>query len=230
MNSPCQLLIFRKWTILTSSAIFSPSWRTLRSPSEKAMAPYCSTLAWKIPWMEEPGRLQTIWSLRVGNDWETSHSLFTFMPPRRKWQPTPVFLLGESQGRVTWWAAVSGVAQSRTWLKWLSSSSSNRHILWRKEYVLRICLINSCGVYTDSWNVSLGFCSRDPQIYPYSSVAYKATQWFPVASGPNELSTCHLKQEISMVLWKELCSEREGIWPLSIPYTYLCGSTRIMLI
>ena len=66
---------------------------------EKAMAPHSSTLAWKIPWMEEPGRLQSMGSLRVGPDWATSLSLFTFMHWRRKWQPTPVFLPGESQGR-----------------------------------------------------------------------------------------------------------------------------------
>ena len=66
---------------------------------EKAMAPHSSTLAWKIPWMEEPGGLQSIESLRVGHDWATSPSLFTFMRWRRKWQPTPVFLPGESQGR-----------------------------------------------------------------------------------------------------------------------------------
>ena len=67
--------------------------------SEKAMAPHFSTLAWKIPWMEEPGRLQPMGLLRVGHDWATSLSLFTFMHWRRKWQPTPVFLPGESQGR-----------------------------------------------------------------------------------------------------------------------------------
>ena len=67
--------------------------------AEKAMAPHSSTCAWKIPWMEEPGRLQSIGSLRVGHDWETSLSLFTFMHWRRRWQPTPVFLPGESQGR-----------------------------------------------------------------------------------------------------------------------------------
>ena len=66
---------------------------------EKAMAPHSSTLAWKIPWMEEPGRLQSMGSLRVGHGWVTSLSLFTFMHWRRKWQPTPVFLPGESQGR-----------------------------------------------------------------------------------------------------------------------------------
>ena len=57
-----------------------------------------STLAWKIPWTEEPGRLQSMGSLGVRHDWETSFSLFTFMHWRRKWQPTPVFLPGESQG------------------------------------------------------------------------------------------------------------------------------------
>ena len=90
------------------------------------MAPHSSTLAWKIPWMEEPGRLQSMGSLRVGHDWATSLSLFTFMHWRRKWQPTPVFLPGESQGREAWWAAIYGVAQSRTQLKRLSSSSSSR--------------------------------------------------------------------------------------------------------
>ena len=67
--------------------------------SEKAMAHHSSTLAWKIPWTEEPGRLQSMGSLRVRQDWVTSLSLFTFMHWRRKWQPTPVFLPGESQGR-----------------------------------------------------------------------------------------------------------------------------------
>ena len=66
---------------------------------EKAMAPHSSTLAWKIPWMEEPGRLQPMGLLRVGHNWTTSLSLLTFMHWRRKWQPTPVFLPGECQGR-----------------------------------------------------------------------------------------------------------------------------------
>ena len=63
---------------------------------EKAMAPYSST--WKIPWMEEPGRLQSTALLRVGLRWATSLWLFTFMHCRRKWQPTPVFWPRESQG------------------------------------------------------------------------------------------------------------------------------------
>ena len=69
---------------------------------EKAMAPHSSTPAWKIRWMEEPGRLRSM--LRVGHDWVTSLSPFTFMHWRRKWQPTPVFLPGESQG----WGSLVG--------------------------------------------------------------------------------------------------------------------------
>ena len=62
------------------------------------MAPHSSTPAWKIPWTEEPVRLQPMGSRRVLPDCATSLSLFTFMHWRRKWQPTPVFLPGESQG------------------------------------------------------------------------------------------------------------------------------------
>ena len=47
--------------------------------SEKAMTPHSSTLAWKIPWTEEPSRLQSMGSLRVGHNWATSLSLFTFL-------------------------------------------------------------------------------------------------------------------------------------------------------
>ena len=69
------------------------------SQMEKAMAPHSSTLAWKIPWMEEPGGLQSMGSLAVRHDWATSLSLFTVMRWRRKWQPTLVFLPEESQGQ-----------------------------------------------------------------------------------------------------------------------------------
>ena len=68
------------------------------------MAPYSSTLAWNIPWTEEPGRLQSMGLQTVGHDRATSLSLSTFMRWRRKWQPTPVFLPGESQG----WGSLVG--------------------------------------------------------------------------------------------------------------------------
>ena len=98
---------------------------------EKAMAPHSSTLAWKIPWTEEPGRLQSMGLLRVRHDWATSLSLFTFMHWKRKWHPLQCSCLENPRDGGAWWAAVYGVAQSRTRLKRLSSSSSSsmRHPL-----------------------------------------------------------------------------------------------------
>ena len=88
----------------TSKASILQGWTFFRVQlsypyTEKGMAPHSSTLAWKIPWMEELGRLQSLGSRRVGHDWATSLWLFTSMHWRRKWQPTPLFLPGESQGR-----------------------------------------------------------------------------------------------------------------------------------
>ena len=93
---------------------------------EKAMATHFSTLAWKIPWSEEPGRLQSMGSLRVGHGWATSLSLFTFMHWRRKWQLTPVFLPGESQGPGSLVGCRLWSRTESTWLKWLSSNSSSK--------------------------------------------------------------------------------------------------------
>ena len=126
-------------------------------PLEKVMAPHSSTLAWKIPWMEEPGGLQSMVSWRVGHDWATSLSLFTFMHWRRKWQPTPAFCLENPRDGGAWWAAVYGVAQSRTRLKWLSSSSIPFYIYIYMYYVLHflcpfICWwIFSLFLQTQSW-------------------------------------------------------------------------------
>ena len=114
------------------------------------MAPQSSTLAWKIPWTEETGRLQFMGSLRIGHNWATSLSLFTFMHWRRKWQPTLVFLSGESQGwgSLMGWAAIYGIAQSRTRLKWLSSS---KNILMGNMPILCVCLWGKCSIYQPSF-------------------------------------------------------------------------------
>ena len=72
------------------------------------MAPHSSTLAWKIPWTEEPGRLQSMGSLESDTT-ERLHFHFSLSCiGEGKWQPTPVFLPGESQRREAWWAAVYG--------------------------------------------------------------------------------------------------------------------------
>ena len=152
------------------------------------MAPHSSTLAWQIPWMEEPGRLQSMGSLGVGHNWATELKLKLKLKHilkyldlflwRRQWHPTPVLLPGKSHGQRSlvgcspwgreewdmterlhfdfslscigegnsnplqcsclenlrdggaWSAAVYGVAQGRTWLKWLS--------IYRKYMLLTI--------------------------------------------------------------------------------------------
>ena len=85
-----------QWT--RSNELHLEKCKSLLFALEKAMAPHSSILAWKLSWTEEPGRLKSVGSLRVGHDWVTSLSLFTFIHWRRKWPPTPVFLRGESQG------------------------------------------------------------------------------------------------------------------------------------
>ena len=90
------------------------------------MAPHSRTLAWKIPWTEGPGRLQSMGSLRVRHDWASSLSC-----------------IGEGNGNLlqysclenprdggAWWAAVYGVAQSWTQLKWLSSNQGRSFGPW----------------------------------------------------------------------------------------------------
>ena len=110
----------------TSSFLFSPM---LVYSLEKAMAPHSRTLAWKIPWTEEPGRLQSMGSLRVGHDWATSLSLSLSCIGEGNGNPLQCSCLENPRDGGAWWAAVSGVAQSQTRLKRLSSSSSSSLLL-----------------------------------------------------------------------------------------------------
>ena len=117
--------------------------------NREGKATHSSTLAWKIPWTEEPGRLQSMGSLRVGHDWVTTLSLFTFMHWRRKWQPTPVFLPGESQGRGSLVGCrLGGVTQSRIRLKQLSSSSSSSRCFKMYFYISDRCNLFLHRVYS----------------------------------------------------------------------------------
>ena len=93
------------------------------------MANHSSTLAWKIPWMEQPGRLKPMGSLGFGHNSATSLSLLC--TGEGNGNPLQYSCLENPRDGGAWWAAVYGVAQSRTRLKRLSSSSrsSSRLIL-----------------------------------------------------------------------------------------------------
>ena len=99
------------------------------------MALHSSTLAWKIPWMEEPGRLQPMGFQRVRHDWATSLSRIG----EGNSNPLQCSCLKNPRDGGAWWAAVYGVTQSRTRLKWLSSSSSSRN------HPVSIFLIKTCS-------------------------------------------------------------------------------------
>ena len=193
-------------------------------PLEKEITIHSSTIAWKIPWMEEPGRLQSMGSQRVGHDWATSLSLSAEIR-RRQWHPTPVLLPGKSHGWRSlvgcspwgrkesdmterlhfhlslscigegngnplqcsflenprdggaWLGDVYGVAQSRTRLKWCSSSSSS---CWDNPFM-------SIWVDTDIFTFSETYFFPPPHqfshhILPSSSPSSQAIGYSPWCS------------------------------------------------
>ena len=83
------------------------------------------TLAWKIPWAEETGRLQSMGLLRVGHYWATSIRFLLSRTGEGNGNPLQGSCLENPSDRGAWWAAICGVARIRTWLKRLSSSSSS---------------------------------------------------------------------------------------------------------
>ena len=111
--------------------------------AEKAMAPHSSTFAWKIPWTEKPGRLQSMGSLESDMT-ELLHFHFSLSYiGEGNDNPLQCSCLENPRDGEAWWAAVSGVAQSWTRLKRLSSS---KH---RGESAEELMLLN-CGVGEDS--------------------------------------------------------------------------------
>ena len=113
-------------------------WWWLRFTSEKAMASHSSTFAWKIPWTEEPGGLQSMGSLESDTT-EWLHFHFSLSCIREgNGNPLQCSCLENPRDGEAWRAAISGVAQSRTRLKRLSSSSSSRFTWWLRQS--RVCL------------------------------------------------------------------------------------------
>ena len=107
------------------------------------MAPHSSTLAWKIPWTEEPGGLQSMGSLRVAHDWATSLSFSLSCIGEGNGNPLQCSCLENPRDGGAWSAAVYGVAQSWTWLRQLSSGSSKQQIIVAN--ILNSCLYQQKG-------------------------------------------------------------------------------------
>ena len=149
---------------------------------EKAMAPHSSTLAWKIPWTEEPGGLQSRGSLRVSHDWETSLSHFTFIGENGN--PLQCSCLEDPRDGGAWWAAVYGVAESRTRLERLSSGSS---LTAMASCVVGTALergLSSCGAQAQLLHGTGIFLDQGSNLHPLIG------RWTP--QPPNHQATPHL--------------------------------------
>ena len=125
---------------------------------EKAMAPHSSTLAWKIPWMEGPGGLQSMGSRRVGHNWATSLSFSLSCIGEGNGNPLQCSCQENPRDGGAWWAAVYGVTQSRTRLKRLSSSSSsnlNMAAYGERNKSTIFTIFSNCWRFKNQANLSL---------------------------------------------------------------------------
>ena len=125
------------------------------SSSKKAMATHSSILAWKIPWMEKPGRLQFIGSRRVRHDWATSLYFSLSCIGERNGKPIRCSCLENPWDGGAWWAAIYGVTQSWTWLKWLSSRSSYSSWYRGPETSVISWVIRALGVCSNTCSLIL---------------------------------------------------------------------------
>ena len=160
------------------------------------MAPHSSTLAWKISWAEEPGGLQSMGSLESDTT-ERPHFHFSLSCiGEGNGNPLQCSCLESPRDDGAWWAAVYGVAQSRTWLKWLSSSSSRQGLpwwLWSKEST---CQCRRHGF--DPWSGKIPYAKEQlsPQLLSLCSRAWESQLLCPQTLEPvlhNERSHCHEK-------------------------------------
>ena len=129
------------------------------------MATHSSTLAWKIPWIEEPGRLKSMGSLTVGHGWATSLHFSLSHIGEGNGNPLQCSCLENPRDGGVWWAAIYGVAQSRTWLKWLSSSNnsilkSRDIILPTKVHLVKAMVFPVVMYGCESWTVKKAECQR----------------------------------------------------------------------
>ena len=111
------------WWIKQTRSLLSWKLHSTRGDRLKAMAPHSSALAWKIPWTEEPGRLQSMGSLESDTTKRLHFHFSLSCIGAGSGNPLQCSCLENPRDGGARWATVYGVAQSRAWLKWLSSSS-----------------------------------------------------------------------------------------------------------
>ena len=158
------------------------------------MAPHSSTLAWKIPWMEEPGRLQSMGSLRVGHDWATSLSLFLSCTGEGNGNPLQCPCPENPRNGGAWWAAVYGVAQSQTRLKRLSSSSC-KHLYERTFWL--------------TWSASAGPPAKSICGF-YKQLLHCLPKWLHHSALPSAMECEFLLLHIFSKIW---CCQHSRFWP-----------------
>ena len=115
------------------------------------MTPHSSTLAWKLPWTEEPGRLQSRGSGQLDTTERLHFHFSLFCIGEGNGNPLQCSCLENPRDGGAWWAAVCGVAQSRTQLKQLAAAAKIRPrqkssilFLWKSEINKNLNLIFQC--------------------------------------------------------------------------------------
>ena len=138
------------------------------------MTPHSSTLSWQIPWMEEPGGLQSMGSLKVGHDWVSSLSLSCI--GEGNGNPLQCSCLENPRDWGAWWAAVCAVAQIRTRLKQLSSSSL---------YVVLIGLLLDCTLlwlaHSSLYFVLIGWLLAQFSLIGWLKACWGGLNWLSLA-------------------------------------------------
>ena len=173
------------------------------------MAPHSSTFAWKIPWAEEPGRLQSMGSVRVSYDWATLLSLSLSCIGEGNGNPLQCSCLENPRDREAWWAAVYGVAQSRTRLKRLSSSSSSRLVINFLPKSKRLLI---------SWLQSPSAVILEPP-----KIVWHCFHYFPIYFPWSDGTRCH---DLSFLY---TCSNTKNSSLRSNRYIYLHGDNCLYL-
>ena len=177
------------------------------------MATHSSILAWEIPWTQEPGGLQSTGSQRVGHDWTTSHShSFTCSGiGEGNGNPLQCSCLENPRDGGAWWAAVYGVAQSRTRLKRLSSSSSFLMLPIRRSllFPLSIDLAQALHSNSSSWWEPQVFLTLQevPAIVSTPSRSFEPKLYSKLFSVPRPLDDWCFLQLLS------LCYSTISLWP-----------------